>query len=753
MLLNLKNPHIMKKLLLLFVVCIAASSTAQNNFWEQINSVDNMLPLQSRRTMPSSFQLHELQLNTIQEHLSATQSSLNSTVDLDFPLANGTIETFRVKEHSVFEDGLQAAHPNLRAYKGVSLNDPSTIIHFSISPNKGLRGMVYSGRFPTYYIDAFTKNNEIYIAYQKNSLPNFESEFECELLEPEAYVAPDLTNVAQQRNADDGKLRTYRLALACTGEYSQYHLDQAGIPITDVLTPIAEKKAIVLEEMMISMVRVNGVYEKDFSIRMVIVESNEDIIFINGVADPYVNEDGVSMLAANQGVCDAAIGVANYDIGHVYSTGGGGVAFLGVPCSLQKAGGVTGLPEPTGDSYWIDYVSHEMGHQFGANHTQNNSCQRNGSTAMEPGSASTIMGYAGICAPNVQNKSDDHFHAISIQEIWAYVNTQDCEVQTDTNNVAPVAVAPEDFTIPASTPFRLDAFSTDADTDFNALTYNWEQIDEEIGIMPPAPTNEVGPMFRSNSSTLSPTRFMPDMPTVLAGLSANEWEVVPSVNRTMEFRVTIRDNELDGGATASDDVIVTVDDVSGPFIITSQNIATVWEPNSTQTVTWDVANTDKAPINTSNVNVLFSDDGGQTFSVTLASNTANNGSAEITAPDVLTNVGRVKVVPVGNYYYDVNDADISIGSVLQVEKSIVFSDLSLYPNPTKGVITINFTPNSQEKIKISLTDISGRKIENKLYENKGSFNGQLNYSHITSGVYFVKISVGNESSTMKLLIQ
>jgi hypothetical protein len=744
----------MNKLLLLFAVCITGTSIAQINFWQQAKSIDKPGSLQFRRTMPLDFQLHNLELDNLKQHLTRTQLASKTTVELDFPLANGTTETFRVKEHSVFQEGLQAAHPNLRAYKGISLSDASTVIYFSVSPRKGLSAMVTSGRFPSYYIDSYTKNNGTYISYQKNSLPEFDSEFECELLKPEGYVAPDLRNLSKQQNADDGKLRTYRLALACTGEYAQYHLDQAGIPDTDFLTPLSEKKAIVLEEMMLSMVRVNGVYEKDFAIRMVIVDNNENIIFTNGVADPYVNEDGVSMLALNQVVCDGVIGPLNYDIGHVYSTGGGGVAFLGVPCSLQKAGGVTGLPVPTGDSYWIDYVSHEMGHQFGANHTQNNSCQRNGTTSMEPGSASTIMGYAGICSPNVQNKSDDHFHAISIQEIWAYVNTQSCEEQTDTNNVAPKAIAPDDFIIPTSTPFRLDAIATDADTDLNALTFNWEQIDEEIGeIMPPAPTNTVGPMFRSNSSTLSPTRFMPDMTTVLAGLSANEWEVVPSVSRTMEFRVTVRDNELDGAATASDDVIVTIDDTSGPFMITSQNTETVWEPNSTQTVTWDVANTDQAPINTSTVNILFSNDSGENFTIILASNVANNGAADITVPSSLTNTGRVKIVPVGNYFYDINDTDISIDGVLEVKKTIVLNDLSLHPNPTSGIVSVNFISKSQGKIKISLVDVSGRQIENKLFENNGNFNTQLNYSHISNGLYFVKISIGNTSITKKLLIQ
>jgi hypothetical protein len=215
-------------------------------------------------------------------------------------LANGTTETFRVKEHSVFQDGLQAAYPNLRAYKGVSLRDASTVIYFSISPQKGLSAMVYSGRFPTYYIDSYTKNTETYITYQKNSLPKFEGKFECEVFEPEGYVAPDLSNASQQRNADDSILRTYRLALACTGEYAQYHLDQAGIPITDVFTSDSEKKAIVLEEMMLSMVRVNGVYEKDFAVRMVIIDNNEPIMYLNAVTDPHANEAGPALLISNQ---------------------------------------------------------------------------------------------------------------------------------------------------------------------------------------------------------------------------------------------------------------------------------------------------------------------------------------------------------------------------------------------------------------------------------------------------------------------
>ena len=152
-----------------------------------------------------------------------------------------------------------------------------------------------------------------------------------------------------------------------------------------------------------TMNRVNGIFERDMAIHMNIISNNDLIIYTNGSSDPYTNGSGGAMLGENISNCNSVIGSANYDIGHVFSTGGGGVAYLGVPCTYYKAGGVTGGGSPVGDPFDIDYVAHEMGHQFGANHTQNNSCNRNSATAVEPGSASTIMGYAGICSPNVQS--------------------------------------------------------------------------------------------------------------------------------------------------------------------------------------------------------------------------------------------------------------------------------------------------------------------------------------------------------------
>jgi len=228
------------------------------------------------------------------------------------------------------------------------------------------------------------------------------------------------------------------------------------------------------------------------AVTMVIVANNTDIIFLNAASDPYTNNNGGTMLGQNQSTIDATIGSANYDIGHVFSTGGGGIAGLGVVCSNNnKARGVTGLSSPIGDGFYVDYVSHEMGHQFRANHTQNNNCNRNNSTAMEPGSASTIMGYAGICSPNVQNVSDDYFHAISVQEIWNFISNlggATCPVEIVTGNLPPTADAGLDYTIPKSTPFVLMGTATDPDSE-SGLSHNWEQMNQQIGSMPPSNTS------------------------------------------------------------------------------------------------------------------------------------------------------------------------------------------------------------------------------------------------------------------------
>ena len=503
------------------------------------------------------------------------------------------------------------------------------------------------------------------------------------------------------------------------------------------------------------MTRINGVFEKEIALTMVIIANNTEIIFLNAGSDPYTNNNGGAMLGQNQSTINSIIGTANYDIGHVFSTGGGGIASLGSVCGSSKAQGVTGLPQPIGDDFYINYVAHEMGHQFRANHTQNNSCQRNNATSMEPGSASTIMGYAGICSPNVQNNSDAYFHAISIQEMWGFISIlggSACPVETNTGNAPPTADAGLNYTIPRTTPFILKGIATDPDTE-DVLSHNWEQMNQQIGTMPPQNTSAFGPMFRSENSLISPNRYMPKLSTVLNGQTQTTWEVVPSVSRTMKFRYTVRDNVAGGSSSASDDTVITVDGDSGPFVVTSQNTSTTWSPQSNETITWDVAGTDVAPVDSPNVDILFSTNGGQTYDVVIAEDIPNNGSAAISAPNLNTTSGRFMIISSNNIFYDINGGVITIEGVLALDENS-FENFALWPNPSNGSINLALTPFSNGEIEVYLYDIRGSLVYNKGFETNGSlFEKALTFNGLNTGIYFIKVSNNGISKTTKLIIK
>ena len=598
-----KNNFKLRLIIPILLMCFGLSAQNNIDLWKtaSLNETASKTKV-FRNTVPQVFKLFTLNPFEFESLLANAPQRFTTPSNsiIEFPTNNGEIQKFRVYEAPVLDASLQSQHPNIRSYTAQGIDDPTAIVRFSYSGN-GLNAMISSANYGTIFIDPYTKDLNQYIIYDKNSLPADSRSFEClvqDTFKNEIILSPE--------NADDGILRTYRLALACTGEYAQYHLNNQGIPssATDEV-----KKAAVLTAMNTAMTRLNGVFEKEVALTMVIVNDNTEIIYLNAGSDPYTNNDGGAMLGQNQTTINSIIGAANYDIGHVFSTGGGGIAGLGVVCNNgNKARGVTGLPSPIGDSFYIDFVAHEMGHQFRANHTQNNNCQRNNTTSMEPGSGSTIMGYAGICSPNVQNYSDAYFHAISIQEIWNFIsngNGSTCPTETATGNAPPTADAGLDYTIPRTTPFILKGIATDPDTE-DVLSHNWEQMDQQIGTMPPQNTSAFGPMFRSENALISPNRYMPKLSTVLNGQTQTTWEVVPSVSRTMKFRYTVRDNVAGGSSSASDDTVITVDGDSGPFVVTSQNASTTWSPQSNETITWDVAGTDVAPVDSPNVDILFS---------------------------------------------------------------------------------------------------------------------------------------------------
>lgn len=742
----MKKNRIIAFLLILFV----STSVVSQQLWNQVSQKNNKIAseLESRENMPTTYKLYALNKEQISVKLAA-KNTQNNIIEL--PTPNG-IQRFRIQEASVFSDGLAAKYPKIKSYVGVGLDDASARVRLS-SSQLGVHAMISSGNYPIYLIDPYTKDKKTAIAYFKRK--SSKGKFEC-LVENKASSI--LKNKAQKTtNANDGKLRTYRMALIGTAEYSQFHLTDQGISAG---ASEATKKAAVLAAMNTSMTRINGIFERDLAVTMKLVTNNDDLIFFDAATDGLTNSNISTLINDSQTKCDAVIGSTNYDIGHVLGwvndESGNGLAGGGVVCkSGEKAQGATMRKTPKGDLFDIDLVSHEIGHQFGANHTQNGDCNRHNATAVETGSGTTIMGYAGFCAPDVQNNSDAYFHAVSIAEMWSYVTTHaTCGVETATGNTAPTANAGNDFSIPKSTPFVLKGMSSDVDAG-NALTHTWEQIDNQVGVpIPPQDTSTAGPMFRSIAPSSSADRYMPALSTVLAGNTASTWEVLPSVSRTMNFAFTVRDNVSNGAATARDDKIVIIDGDAGPFTVTSQSTASTLNGNSTQTINWNVANTNASLVKCSHVNILLSTDGGQTFPNVLISNTPNDGTQDVVLTNITTTQARIKVEAVNNIFYAVNATNFSIDKTTGVIDE-AFSNFKLYPNPSKGNISIRFDlKSSTNNVVVQLFDIRGRKVNEKVFEAvSGKFEEDLNYQKVAKGLYVLKVANGIHKISKKILIE
>ncbi len=684
----------------------------QRNLWSRISETGIRNSEMKRKVNLKQYKPFALELTALKEDLKAAPNKRlyagRSNTRIVFPDGNGQMLTYLIKEASVMHPELEKKYPQNKSYAGVSEKDGSKRIRFSIN-ELGLHAIIMDVKGEVQYIEPLTKDKKKYRIFYGTDL-DVERDFECL-----TGSSKELFKSSFLKITDDLKLRTYRLALAGTGEYSQFHIEEQNSGNgTD-----AEKKAVVLAAMTTAMTKVNAIFENDLAVTMQLVANNDDLIYLDPNTDPYTNFEGPTMLGENQANCDAVIEPKNYDIGHVFSTGGGGVASLSVICrDGVKARGVTGLPEPTDDFFYFDFVAHEMGHQFGANHTFNGdqgTCgdgdQRNEATAIETGSGSSLMSYAGLCGlQNVQGSVDPYFHIISIEEIRAYVTGVTgggCAEELDLllNQNVPLVDAGEDFTIPRGTPFKLVGSGSDADGDL--ITFSWEQIDNEITIAPPSEFSTSGASYRAHVPSLNPVRYLPSLNTLATGVVSSTWEVTPNVARELNFLLTVRDNNIEAGQVASDDLKVTVTDAAGPFLVTSQNTdELVWTADTQELVTWDVAGTDANGLNVSQVNILLSTDWGKTFSTVLAANVPNDGSQIITVPEIKVSQCFVMVEAIGNNFFSLNTNSFSIGQFNEICTiyDAVDTPVAIPDNDREGVSSvINISENvNVEDIKVIL---------------------------------------------------
>ncbi len=659
-----------KFLLLVLTGLFCSASFGQQNYWSSRISSNGITTDKAvnRLSYPKAFKLFDLNIEPLRQNLfTITDKAGHSTV-ISLPNADGNLEQFEVFEASNFDPALQAKYPDIRAFSGRGITDRYATLKLSISP-QGIQTMVFRADKENEFMEPYSQDHTVYSVFKshraKGQLP-----WVCSTLDEE--LATNLNAQVYKLNSpqsNTGELRTIRLAQSCNGEYSNWFGAFA-----------VGQYSIVLAAFNATLTRCNGTYEKDLALHTNLIPNDSLVVFYDPLTDPYTTMGQWNNQL--QATLTAIIGEANYDLGHMFgqSGGGGNAGCIGCVCvDNQKGRGITSPADgiPMGDNFDIDYVAHEVGHQLGGNHSFTFSNE--GTQAQkEVGAGITIMGYAGITSYDPAPHSIDIFHEANITQIQANLATKTCPtLLVMTVNHPPVVAPVSNYTIPISTPFALTGSATDPEND--PITYCWEQNDVHGGQTAANSvayaTKPVGPNWLSFPATVSGTRLCPRLSTILAGLLITppfpggdaicNIEALSSVSRSLNFRLTVKDNRpyVPGstiGQTQFTDMVVTVTNTSGPFQVTSPNTNVSWLGGLSQVITWDVNGTTNPPVSCANVMISLSTDGGLTFPTVLAANTPNDGSESVTLPCVTTANGRIKVEAVGNIFFDISNSNFSI---------------------------------------------------------------------------------------------
>ncbi|MDQ3049530.1 MAG: M12 family metallo-peptidase [Bacteroidota bacterium] len=646
--------------LILLVHALFTPATAQNrSIWSDVDASRISVQFDDGKIIPDSYRTLSLQTTSLLDLLRnvPVEGSMRinqSTNILSLPMPDGGFADFRILESPVMESNLENNYPDFKTYTAQSVSDGSVTARIGWT-SLGFHAIIFTPDGAVFIEPLSVNNLNYYMVFYLKDLPLPPDYVGCgmsgsTLLEEYKFGIPTTM-------ATGAELRTFRLAVAATGEYTDQYSDNIANTQAAIVTIINQ---------------VNALYERDIAIRMILIGNNDDLIYTDPATDPFSNVGGNPCNAnprdENQTTIDAIIGAANYDIGHLFTgTNIGGCASLGSVCAGNKARGVSGVR--LGSAFDIGLTAHEMGHQFNANHTFNSvsgTCggQLASGAAYEPGSGTTIMSYAGTCVPDmIQGARDVFFHTHSYSEMQAFVTTgggSGCVTIVPTLNNGPtVSAGPGGFTIPISTPFTLTGSGNDPDGD--PLNFSWEQYDLGPQGSPNTPTGNA-PLFRFFPPVNQPIRTFPRWSDILSNTSTMG-EILPSYSRSMNFRLVARDNLAGGGGVEFASTSVVVSDAAGPFVVTSPNTSVTWCAGNSETVTWNVANTTAVPVSTANVNILLSTDGGLTFPITVLANTPNDGSQNITVPNnPVAGNARLMVQAAGNIFFDVSNSNFTINA-------------------------------------------------------------------------------------------
>ncbi len=734
----------MKKYLL-FLTLIASFSFvyAQDRTpWKRVDSKDtNLIERVSSRLNQQDLMLFQLDAMQFSRSLVALHDSGGtSEIVVEIPNKKGELEKYKIHEFSNFESDLQAQFPDIRSYAGVGLTDKNASIYFSMSP-RGIQTMVLRSDKVTEFIEKLSDTQDVYELFDSNNWKQGELPLNCST--SGTVLHKELITKTASTMANNGAYKTLRLALACTAEYTAYF---GGV-------------SQALAAMNATLTRVNGIFNRDLALHLNLIANTTILIYTNPATDPYspasVGANGAWNIELQRDLT-AKIGNANYDIGHLFgaSGGGGNAGCIGCICQnplsvndVAKGGAYTSPADgkPEGDTFDIDFVAHEMGHQLGANHTFSYEVEGTG-VNVEPGGGSTIMAYAGVSNYNVQMHSDDYFAYVSIVQIQNNLANKTCPTTTFLSNKTPIANAGPDYVIPKGTPFILKGLGSDPNGDM--LSYCWEQNDAAITSSGAnsiaSPTKIDGPLFRSVMPSASPNRYMPALNKVLTNRLNSTWESVSDIARTLHFTFTVRDNATQGSAQTNTDAMqVTVDATKGPFVVTSQNTTDLsWAPLSCQIITWAVNNTVTLP-GASRVNIKLSIDGGLTFSKMIKANTPNDGYELIIVPDGISGKNcRIMIEPTDNIFYAINQEPFAIGyttvsscttydflAPFVIPETVTYTTKTIVVPTTTAVVSdvnvgVNLSHTYLSDIEMEIVNPEGRKVRLFSYAC-GDTNGAL----------------------------
>lgn len=613
-------------------------------------------------------------------------------VEVLLPVPGNTLpriyERFSVAESPLLPPELQSHVGGIKTYSGRGIDNPALTTRFSVS-GAGITGIVLGGD-RTWIIEPLdpetTQESDNAAARIEDAVGRLHvSVFRDELESPSyplrnegrlppaalpAALPVDVDESGAQQGSPGLESRTFRLAVVATWRYTDFFRKRARGPISDQAARDSALAAI-LETMNL----VQSLYQREFGVRFEFVPQQLDLIHVKPVLGFERKGVDSALLLANQRYLDAELTPAGYDIGHVFTVGDGGRGEISSLCDdSRKAQGATGLEDPLGKIFAVDYVSHEMGHQFGGRHTFNavaesacSAATRSAAHAFEPGSGSTVMGYAGICGnSNVETESDQYFHTASLASITAHLQRTSCGRRRPINNRPPTVSTQSGWIIPKETPFVLTATGSDPDGD--RLQYTWEEYYPGGGwsplASPPeyAETSKIRPSFRSFAPTAEPSRMFPRLRDLAQGTV--RFEALPRINRDaasnrpLGFRVTARDGR--GGFGSTDVAVQVVARAGGkgigPFVVTEPDAETTLRRGQRLQVTWNVANTDLAPINCSAVRISLDADQSLRFAETLVASTPNDGNEAVEIPLAPKSGGeaRVKVECIGNIFFNIS---------------------------------------------------------------------------------------------------